>query len=142
MEKRREETASEQSGDKERMEKARAFLSIASERPTEFHCEHAPPDPFQPGAPVKIEVVVGEADGCSVHLHYRHVNQAEEYVVVDMKMQDGCCVATIPADYTDSPYPLQYFLEFRDAQGQAWIYPGLNSTLSNQPYYVVRQVLS
>ena len=140
MEKRREETAGEQSGDKERVEKARAFLSIASERPTEFHCEHTPPDPFQPGAPVKIEVAVREADNCSVYLHYRHVNQAEEYVVVDMKMQDGRCVATIPADYTDSPYPLQYFLQFRDVQGRAWLYPSLDATLSNQPYYVVRQV--
>ena len=140
MEKKLFETVDEQAGDKERAKKARAFLSIALEKPTEFHCEHTPPDSFQPGAPVKLEVAVKEADGCSIRLHYRHVNQAEEYIVVDMQKQDGRYMATIPTDYTDSPYPLQYFLEFRDAQGRAWICPSLNTTLSNQPYYVVRQV--
>ena len=140
MEKVLEETADEQAGDKERAKKARVFLSIASERPTEFHCEHRSPDSFQPGAPVKIEVAVQEADGQSIRLHYRHVNQAEEYVVVGMQKQGRRYVATIPTDYTDSPYPLQYFLEFRDAQGRAWIYPRLNATLSDQAYYVVRQI--
>jgi hypothetical protein len=141
MEKEREERADEQTGDKELTEKVRAFLSIASEKPTNFRCEHMPTSSFQPGVPVEINIAVTGVDVCSVRLHYRHVNQAEEYVVVDMQKQDNKYVVTIPADYTDSLYPLQYFLEFRDAQGRAWIYPGLDATLSNQPYYVVRQAL-
>ena len=42
--------------------------------------------------------------------------------------------------YTDSPYPLQYYFELRDARGHAWLYPGFRADLCNQPYFVVRQV--
>ena len=140
MEKVLEEAAHEHGVDEERAKKARALLSIASEKPTDFHPEHTPPDSFRPGAPVTIEVAVQEADDGSIRLHYRHVNQAEEYIVVDMQKRDGRYRTTIPTEYTDSPYPLQYFLEFRDAQGRAWMYPSLNATLSNQPYYVIRRV--
>jgi len=131
--------ADEQFDDNEIARRVRDFLAISFEKPTKFHCDHTPPDLFQPGAPVKIEVAVEGVDNCSIYLHYRHVNQAEEYIVVKMKQRDGCYAATIPGDYTDSPYPLQYFFRFRDAQGRAWMYPCLNATLSNQPYYVVRQ---
>jgi hypothetical protein len=47
--------------------------------------------------------------------------------------------ATVPGDYTDSPYPLVYFFTMRHADGDAWILPGLDETLANQPYHVVRQ---
>jgi hypothetical protein len=63
-----------------------------------------------------------------------------------MQPRDGRYEGTIPGDYTDSPYPLQYFLELRGtarsvvAGGQAWMYPGFAPDLSNQPYYVVRAV--
>lgn len=45
----------------------------------------------------------------------------------------------IPAAYTDSPYPLEYFFELHDHQGRAWMYPGFNADRTNQPYFVVRQ---
>jgi hypothetical protein len=125
--------------DNEKVKRSRAFLALSFEKPIEFYCEHTPPDLFQPGAPVKVEVTVEGIDNCSIYLHYRHVNQAEEYLVIEMQKRDGCYIATIPSDYTDSPYPLQYFLEFRDTQGRAWLYPSLNATLSNQPYYAIRQ---
>ena len=47
--------------------------------------------------------------------------------------------AEIPGQYTDSPYPMLYYFELRDAHGAAWIYPGFNADLANQPYFVVRQ---
>ena len=48
--------------------------------------------------------------------------------------------ATIPAAYADSDYPLQYYFELREGdKGQAWLYPGFNATLTNQPYFVIRQ---
>ena len=47
--------------------------------------------------------------------------------------------ASIPADYTNSPYPLQYFFALRDASGRAWFHPGFDEHLCNQPYFVVRQ---
>ena len=140
MEKALEEAEEEHAFDEEPVEKVRALLVLASEKPTEFHPEHTPPDSFRPGAPITIEVVVPEADAYFVRLHYRHVNQAEEYTVVDMQKRDGRYATTIPSEYTNSPYPLQYFFEFRDAGGCVWIYPALNATLSNQPYYVIRPV--
>ena len=47
--------------------------------------------------------------------------------------------ATIPAAYTDSAFPMQYYFELRDASGGATIWPGLDKTLTRQPYLVVRQ---
>ena len=32
--------------------------------------------------------------------------------------------AVIPADYTNSPYPLEYFFVCRDAKNRAWLHPG------------------
>jgi hypothetical protein len=139
MEKERTERMGEQAEDRELSAEVRTLLSIASDEPMSFRCEHTPPDSFQPGSPVEIAVDPGGTGVCCIRLHYRHVNHAEEYVVADMQKQDGRYVANIPADYTDSPYPLQYFLEFRDTLGRAWLYPRLNATLSNQPYYVIRQ---
>jgi hypothetical protein len=42
----------------------------------------------------------------------------------------------IPGSYTSSPYPLQYYLELRTTDA-ATLHPPLNSTFSNQPYYVI-----
>ena len=51
----------------------------------------------------------------------------------------GRFTASIPADYTDSAYPLTYFFTARTAAGDAWLAPGLDDTLANQPYHLVRQ---
>ena len=48
----------------------------------------------------------------------------------------GKFMAAIPADYTASPFPLQYYFEL-SRPGEAWLYPAFNATLSNQPYYAV-----
>lgn len=102
-------------------------------------CEHTPPGSFVRGEPVPVELLVSDAASLDVRLCYRHVNQAEPHVEVQMEREDGCYRARIPATYTDSPYPLQYYFELRDGAGRAWLHPGFNETLSNQPYYVVRQ---
>lgn len=104
-----------------------------------FEVEHAPPASFRRGAPVSIALTVRNREGITVRLRYRRVNQAEAYVVADMAGRGGRFEATVPGDYTDSPYPLQYFFELREASGQAWPWPGFNAELSNQPYFVVRQ---
>jgi hypothetical protein len=119
------------------MEKMMEMIS-ASDKSNRLSCEHTPPASFQPGTSVEIRLSsVSEAS--YIRLHYRHVNQAEEYIAVDMQRKDNVYTATIPADYTNSSYPLQYFFELRNAEGFAYLYPGFNETLSNQPYYVVRQ---
>ena len=53
-----------------------------------------------------------------------------------MQRAGGSYSAAIPAAYTDSPYPLQYYFELRTATA-ATLHPAFNATLSNQPYYAV-----
>jgi hypothetical protein len=104
---------------------------------------HVPPAAFGRGKPVAVEASVEEggdaARGVAVRLHYRRVNQAESWRAAQMQAQGGRYQATIPGDYADSPYPLQYYFEVRDASGGARLWPGFEPDLSNQPYYVVRQ---
>jgi hypothetical protein len=54
-----------------------------------------------------------------------------------MTWREGAYRGAIPADYTQSPYPLLYYFEVHEAGGSA-IYPGVGKDLSNQPYYLVR----
>ena len=72
-------------------------------------------------------------------LHYRHVNQADVYECAAMQPSAGGFAASIPAAYTDSPYPLMYFFELRRGQADAWFHPGLDIERLGQPYFVVRQ---
>lgn len=104
---------------------------------------HEPPASFRPGEPVPLEAALGQvqrrARPISIRVHYRHVNQGEVYRVEEMKAEGGLYRLAVPGDYTNSPYPLQYFFELRDARGRAWLHPGFNADLCNQPYFVVRQ---
>ncbi len=56
-----------------------------------------------------------------------------------MQAQGGRYRSAIPAGYTTSPYPLEYFFTLHDGPGTAWLYPGFEANLANQPYFVVRQ---
>jgi hypothetical protein len=53
-----------------------------------------------------------------------------------MQEAPGTYNAAIPATYTDSPYPLQYYFELHTANA-ATLYPAFNPNLSNQPYYAI-----
>jgi hypothetical protein len=97
-------------------------------------CRHAAPDSFHPGAPLPLSLTVGE--GVSVRLFYRHVNHAERWRDMAMSREGGVAMAAIPADYTQSVFPLQYYFEL-SRPDTAWLYPAFNATLSNQPYYAV-----
>jgi hypothetical protein len=101
------------------------------QRPS-IQCRHTPPANFHPSRPVNVTI---ETSAASVRLWYRRVTQAERWQSLDMRDNR----ATIPAAYTDSPYPLQYYFELRIARDQADLYPGLGPNLTNQPYFVIRQ---
>ncbi len=97
---------------------------------------HTPPASFHRGQPVTLTLDAADAE--SVRLHVRHVNQAEAWQELQMDGEGGQFTATVPAAYTDSPFPLQYlFSVMRD--GSAGMVPGLAADLCNQPYYVLRQ---
>jgi len=65
------------------------------------------------------------------------VNQAERWKSAEMKRDHRGYNASIPADYTDSVYPLQYYFELSRGTDLAWFYPAFNSSLSNQPYFAI-----
>ena len=98
---------------------------------------HAPRDRFEPGLPLTVEFVAGR-DHASLQLHYRRVNQAERWRATPMERASRVWRATIPADCTQSPYPVQYYFEVKDAPESAGLFPGLGEHLTRQPYFVVR----
>ncbi len=110
-------------------------------RQSPARCQHLPPAKFRPGRPIPVEIAMEAGHRlASAVLHYRHVDQSDAYRTAEMTAEGGRWRAEIPGEYTDSPYPMLYYFELRDPRGRAWIYPGLNADLANQPYFVVRHV--
>jgi hypothetical protein len=98
---------------------------------------HLPPPSFQRGQPLAIVAHAPQLTG--VRLRYRHVNQAETWQMIEMELAEKNYRAVIPADYTDSPFPLQYHFQIRAETGATRLYPGLQPGWRGQPYFVVRQ---
>ena len=103
-------------------------------------CTHRPPKAFRAKEALALEIAVPGRKIASLRMYYRHVNQAERFQWIEMEMRGDQWAGGIPAAYTDSPYPLQYYFEVRESRAKAWLYPGLGSELTNQPYFVVRRV--
>ena len=101
-------------------------------------CRHTPPPRFQAGEPLLLEIVLETSQPFTVRVHYRHANQAEDWRVADAEIHQGRYRTVIPADYTQSPYPLLYYFEGRGPSG-VFLYPGFGPELSNQPYFVVQR---
>jgi hypothetical protein len=99
---------------------------------------HEAAQQFRAGEPLEIVVSSGQPD-MKVRLYYRHVDQAERYLSIQMEPKGHEHHATIPGDYTNSEYPLQYYFEVRQGAAKAGLYPGFSTTLVNQPYFVVRR---
>jgi hypothetical protein len=111
-------------------------ISAVTENPKpkmiEFH--HTPSRSFKPGAPLTISISGLSAVG--VTLFYRHVNQAERWQSIAMSKSARGFAAAIPGEYTQSPYPLQYYFA-ASIRDEFVSLPQWNSTMSNQPYYSV-----
>jgi hypothetical protein len=119
-------------------DKVRSAIQEVKSRPQRTYavCKHTQPSGVIAGKPLDIEISFDKAPA-SARLYYRHVNHAERFETAEMKLQGNNYVATIPANYTDSPYPLQYYAELKDGPDKAWLYPGFSKDLCNQPYFVV-----
>jgi hypothetical protein len=85
-----------------------------------------------------LEFTAGK-DCASVQLYFRRVNQAERWQNSPMKATARLWRASIPAEYTESAYPLQYYFELRESPESAALYPGLGELLTQQPYFAVRR---
>jgi hypothetical protein len=100
---------------------------------------HTAPQSFHPGSDLTllINTPLGSTEAT---LWYRHVNHGERWRSMPMQHVESrggdLHSAAVPAAYSDSPYPLQYYFELRTANS-ATLHPPLNPTLSNQPYFAV-----
>jgi hypothetical protein len=102
---------------------------------------HVPPAGFRRGQPVALTLSFPAGqEQASVMLHYRRVNQSLAWQAAPMQQSAGAWLAEIPAAYSDSAFPLQYYFEPADSSGRAWLYPGLGGALTRQPYFALRQV--
>lgn len=97
------------------------------------------PSDFVPGEDLPLEVAVRGDEGVRVELYYRHLNQGQRWVTVTMDGEGERRTVSVPGDYTDSPYPLELYFIVTVSSGDAWIVPGLDQSLANQPYHVLRQ---
>lgn len=102
-------------------------------------CLHNKPVNFIPGEPLKLELSV-EKTVASVTLYFRRVNHAERFKTLAMQPNGNNFQAIVPSEYTNSPYPLQYYFELKESQKKAFLFPGFNEKFTNQPYYVIRNV--
>ena len=100
---------------------------------------HRQPENFKVGSDINLEISVEKKD-VSVMLYYRHVNHTERFKSIEMKKAGKSYKAIIPADYTQTQYPIQYYFELRERPDNAWLYPGLTAKLTQQPYFVVRNI--
>ena len=73
---------------------------------------------------------VGQSAGGT--LYYRHFHQGERYTAVAMEKSDAGAVATVPAAFTDSAFPLQYYFVIGER-----MFPGFKKDFTGVPYYVV-----
>jgi hypothetical protein len=113
-------------------------LARPSRRPA--GCTHRPPSAFRPKEALEIGIQVAKVRTiASARLYYRRVNQSERYQSIEMEFRNNAYRASIPGSYTDSPYPLEYYFEFKERPDKAWLYPGFAENLANLPYFVVRQ---
>jgi hypothetical protein len=99
--------------------------------------KHAAPAHFARGNALVL-TLSAPADIASAILHYRHVDQAENYATMAMERHGEEFGASIPAEYTQTEFPLEYFFEVRMADGKTALHPGFSQELTNQPYFVVR----
>jgi hypothetical protein len=111
-----------------------ALLNSSKERWT-ASMSHRAPEIFHPGHDLLLSVetdqLVTEAT-----LWYRHVTHAERWLSAKMERNGRLFTASIPKEYTQSLFPLQYYFELRSTAA-ATLYPVLNATLSNQPYFAI-----
>ncbi|HKI68912.1 MAG TPA: hypothetical protein VKA67_04940, partial [Verrucomicrobiae bacterium] len=128
------------------IEKAMRVILARSEKSEypSFSGLHTPLQAFQPGQPLQIIAHLAKANApamiSSLRLHYRHVNQAEIWRMTEMESSGLEYRAVIPADYTDSEFPLQYYFQISAYSDHAWLHPGLKPDWRGQPYFYVRQI--
>jgi hypothetical protein len=131
------DTSGQVRGDRDRIWAAIGQALAAGAR-TRVNARLTGPDSFEPGEALALTLAVADQDIQAARLHYRHVNQAEAWQVADAAATNGKFGISIPASYTNTAFPLQYYFELRGPE-RADLFPGLAPDLANQPYVVMRR---
>ena len=97
---------------------------------------HVRPAGFKPAEAVLV-AFDAPAEVRGVTLWYRHVNQAERWQSLAATKDGSTWRAAIAADYTNSPYPLQYYAEVEYGPRDRRLYPGFAAWPAPQPYIVL-----
>jgi hypothetical protein len=120
--------------------RAAKAIAAALERPrrTPVTLRHAAPRSYEPGRGLTLELSADRRYQ-TVQLHYRRTNQAERWQSVSLQAEGQGWRGEIPADYTASPYPLEYYFEVKDSAGSSGLYPGLGPGLTDPPYFIARR---
>ena len=100
--------------------------------------QHQPPSHLKRGE--ELGLVIAAPGVTAVRVHYRHVDQAENYIGIDMVQKGDHWMAAIPVDYNRKEFPLEYYFEVRKIDGATGLYPGFSPRLTSQPYFVVRAI--
>ncbi len=108
----------------------------ADARSVDLPLTHVAAGSFTPGETLALRF--GAGDTTEATLWYRHVNQAERWQSLAMTKDGGDWTGVIPAAYTQSPYPLQYYVEAWLDGGAAGLYPGLTREPQSLPYFILR----
>lgn len=101
-----------------------------------YTIQHKAPTSFAPGQPLALAIATAEVDRAT--LCFRHVNHGERWRTLPMTATGGGHAGAIPADYTASPYPLQYYFLLEGADGPT-LAPGFGPDWATQPYHSVWQ---
>ncbi|HEY8458686.1 MAG TPA: hypothetical protein VIL34_24065 [Actinopolymorphaceae bacterium] len=115
-------------------------VTVPASRGNRLRFDHTTPAPFVRGEEVALELVpVDPSFDGHVVCRYRHVNQGEDFVDAEMRWTGARFQAIVPGSYTDSDFALMYYFVVHGQDGDVWILPGLDDTLANQPYHLLRQ---
>ncbi|HEY3627694.1 MAG TPA: hypothetical protein VGL00_15490 [Terracidiphilus sp.] len=101
--------------------------------------QHQAPSQFKRGALLRLAATASQ-DVTEMRLHYRRLDQAENYVSVAMDRQPSGFAAGIPGEYTQTEFPLEYYFDVGTSDGRVGLYPGFSAGLTSQPYFVVRGI--
>jgi hypothetical protein len=120
---------------------AAAAIATAKSTPSRpvAGASHTPPTIFSRGSALEL-VLATDGNTQSAKLYYRHVYQAENWNVTSMTKSGSKFAASIPAAYTQTDFPLQYYFALKKGANSVVLFPGFDASLSNQPYFHVRSV--
>ena len=102
------------------------------------HCTHTPPASFHPGQPLSFLCSSPGHDAPdAVHLYYRHVNQGERWVSVEMQRGHEDTVPPFLGTTPTLSIRCSTTLCFGGERMRRGFFRRLTPALSNQPYYAI-----